>query len=376
MSEAATPSKADIEAVERDLYARLGLTPNATREELVAAYEAVQAYLGGAPRDLRDWAKARSSEVDEAYALLSDPAALAGAVALVGAVERPARQPGGSATPPARRATPPVAEPDDEDADEGTDADELVAAVSPDTHRDSVRAPRRPAAKAPTARSRRRNRLLRRAAAGVAAVAVIAVVAVAGYNYGPGASAANGQPGASAAAASPSPTLDMEKVTALMEKIAANPKDTDSLLGLADAYFAIGDYQTAGEWAQKVVDADASNVEGYVALGAAQYNQGDQTDAETAWKKAISLDPKNVEAHYDLGFLYFAAQPQDKQGAISEWQTVVALDPGSDLASSLQAHLDSMIGSPAPSGSLSPSQSPAASPEASASPAASSSAQP
>jgi cytochrome c-type biogenesis protein CcmH/NrfG len=388
MSAAANPSRDQIEAVERDLYARLGLTPNATGEELAAAYEAVQAYLGGAPRDLRDWAKARSSEVDEAYALLSDPAALAGAVALVGAVERPARQPGGPATPPARRATPPVSEPhdeDDADEDEGEDdeldEDEVVASVTPDTHRDTRRAkPRTVTAKPAGSKARardRRARTLRRAAAVVVVAAAAVVIAIAGYNYGPGAIAAASQPSpsAAAAAASPAPSLDTATVATLMEKIAANPNDVTSLLGLANAYFTAEDYQTASDWATKATVADPKSVDAFVALGASQYNLGNEAAAEIAWKQAIVLDPKNIEAHYDLGFLYFAAQPQDQADAIKEWQTVVDLDPTSDLATSLKAHLASMTGSPAPSGSTAPTGSPApsasAAPSAPASPAAS-----
>lgn len=389
MSGAANPTKAQIEAVERDLYARLGLTPNATGEELAASYEAVQAYLGGAPRDLRDWAKARSSEVDEAYALLSDPAALAGAVALVGAVERPARQPGGPATPPARRATPPVAEPDDGDEDEADEddgyeeEDEAVASVTPDTHRDSVRAKSRAVpAKAAGSKARARNRrarTLRRAAAVVVVAAAAVVIAIAGYNYGPGAASASQPSPSPAAAGSPAPTLDTATVATLMEKIAANPNDTTSLLGLANAYFTAEDYQTASDWATKATVADPKSVDAFVALGASQYNLGNESAAETAWKQAIVLDPKNIEAHYDLGFLYFAAQPQNKDGAIAEWQTVIDLDPTSDLATSLKAHLDSLTGSPAPSsstapaGSAAPSDSATPSTSPTASPAASSS---
>ncbi len=381
---AARPSKAEIEALERDLYARLGLTPNATREELAAAYEAVQGYLGAAPRDLRDWAKARSAEVDEAYALLSDPAALAGAVALVGAVERPAHQPGGPATPPARRATSVSAEV--AEAEDDVDVDELVASVTPDTHRDTVGAkPKATAAKTAVpvkprrSASARRARLARRAAAGVGLVVAFVAVAYIGYNFGPGgapATAAQQSPGT--AGASAAPTIDAQKVASLMQKIQANPNDLTSLLGLVDAYMQAEDYKTAGDFAAKVVAVDPNNVQGYLAVGAAAYNQGDDATAETAWKKAVALDPKSVDGHYYLGFLYFAKQPQDTANAIAEWQKVIALDPSSDLATSLKAHLASMTGSPAPGGSAAPSGSaaPAASPSPAASPAPSSSAQP
>ena len=100
-SKATTPEK-----MERELLARLGLDPSATPEDVSAAHEAVSAYLAAAPRDLRSWARTQAAGADEAYALLTDPAALARAVALVGAGARSAVLPGGPATPPAHRDSP------------------------------------------------------------------------------------------------------------------------------------------------------------------------------------------------------------------------------------------------------------------------------
>jgi hypothetical protein len=77
------------EKLERELLARLGLDPSATPEDLSTAHQAVSAYLAGAPRHLRSWARTQAAGADEAYALLTDPAALARAVALVGASARP-----------------------------------------------------------------------------------------------------------------------------------------------------------------------------------------------------------------------------------------------------------------------------------------------
>ena len=94
------------EKLERELLARLGLDSSATPEDVDAAHETVTAYLAAAPRDLRSWARTQAAGADEAYALLTDPAALARAVALVGAGARSAVLPGGPATPPAHRDTP------------------------------------------------------------------------------------------------------------------------------------------------------------------------------------------------------------------------------------------------------------------------------
>src|SRR5450759_2886303 len=94
------------ERLERELLARLGLDPSATPEDVSTAHETVSAYLAAAPRGLKAWARVQASGADEAYALLTDPAALSRAVALVGAGVRPAVLPGEPATPPARRDTP------------------------------------------------------------------------------------------------------------------------------------------------------------------------------------------------------------------------------------------------------------------------------
>ena len=93
------------EKLERELLIRLGLDPSASPEEIANAHQAVSMFLANAPRHLRSWARAQAAGADEAYALLTDPAALARAAALVGAGTRPAVAPAGPATPPARQDT-------------------------------------------------------------------------------------------------------------------------------------------------------------------------------------------------------------------------------------------------------------------------------
>ena len=104
MSGPAATKAMSPEKMERELLARLGLDPSATPEDVSTAHEAVSAYLTAAPRSLRTWARVQASGADEAYALLTDPAALSRAVAwfsstgylaaqLSGAGPRPANLP-------------------------------------------------------------------------------------------------------------------------------------------------------------------------------------------------------------------------------------------------------------------------------------------
>ena len=398
--------------LERDLLARLGLDPSATPEDMSAAHEAVSAYLTAAPRSLRTWARVQASGADEAYALLTDPAALSRAVALVGAGARPAVLPGEPATPPARRDTPApalvavvpavtagaaaaagIAAPRvDENgrrivSDDEIDA--LLAEVTPGAHRETVGTAQERAASAVAASGTARPSWLlslfaspaffRNLALVGATVTALVIVVVLGFNAG-GTSAsvigAGVTPAPSAAASTP--VLDQAAVAALMVKIQSNPKDADSLMALGDEYYNTGDFKTAGDWFAKVTAVEPTNVRGFLALGATAFNQDDAATAETAWKQAVTIDDKNVEAHYDLGFLYLNRQPADMAGVQREWSRVVELAPDSDIAKTVKAHLDALAsfapGSPAPSGAPAASgapASPAASPAPSAAPSGS-----
>ncbi len=398
----ATPRATPAEKLERELLARLGLDPSATPEDLGAAHEAVSAYLAAAPRGLRSWARTQAAGADEAYALLTDPAALARAVALVGAGARSAVLPGGSATPPAHRdspapaavAVPPAATaapaPPLPRYDENgrrivsdDEIDALLAEVDPSARREIVgTAAQRAAALAAVRpvsapRSSALGELLaskafRNLALVGATVAAIGIVAVVGYGFGGSGGGGIGAGASPAATAAPSAAvLDQAKVATLMGKIQANPKDADSLMALGDEYYRIGDFTTAGDWFTKVTTLEPGKARGFLALGATAFNNGDQDAAEVAWRKALDIDEASVEAHYDLGFLYFNRQPPDLAAVELHWNRVIELDPGSQLAKTVQAHLTAIAGlasaSPGPAGS--PAASPAASPAPSTAPA-------
>ena len=390
-----------IERRETDLLSRLGLDRRATPEEIEAAHLQVTAFLAAAPRALRSWAHVQVAAADEALVLLSDPAALASSAALAAPAPRPAVVPGGPATPPARREDPfealgtdtPAAEP----AESGRlSADELAvlfASVTPSAHRELVRPggparadaemqplppvrpntlssrsrasiPSRNAGTAMTPRLdwRRGGRMLVAAALVVGALVVAA--GVLGFAGTPGATPASSDAAAQAELAA--------AVGPLMQRIQADPKDAEALMGLGNAFFKAGQYSVAIDWFDKLVALKPADEQALLALGAAAFNSGDSGRAETVWKQVLSLaslsDQGRIEVHYDLGFLYLYRQPPDMDGVKREWYEVVRLAPDSDLAKTVSAHLEAFQ-SPAPSGS-SPAPSGSA-PAATATPAAS-----
>jgi cytochrome c-type biogenesis protein CcmH/NrfG/plastocyanin len=428
-------------AAENELLARIGLPPSASPEDVDQLHLAVSQYLAAAPSSIRGWARAQAASLDEAYLQLTDPVGLEGS-ALSSPTRPPTVVPGGPATPPARRDPVPAVEaaivaadlagdvmPDDQtpqaevdttDAFDDTDTDDvdaLFASVTPGAHRDltsggkpdkgtpaAVAAPAAPiVAPAPKAKGRpsaKPGQSAKPATAAVPpassgpwkAVAIVAtsalVVALLAFVVVPfvfnlGASGASGATTANAPSAQPSASQgpDMAQVSALMQKIAADPKDTDSLQQLGDLYYQANDYTDAGTFYDKLLAVDPKNVKGLLARGAVYYNGGDMTNAKKDWNLVVSIDPKNVEAHYDLGFLALNQTNPDWSTVQKEWQLVIQLDPGSDVATTVQQHLDALVAAsmiPAPSGSASASGAPATSgsPEASGAPAASGAAAP
>ncbi|HEX2756751.1 MAG TPA: tetratricopeptide repeat protein, partial [Candidatus Limnocylindrales bacterium] len=298
---------------------------------------------------------------------------------LGGDANRRASTPGGPATPPVRQeSSPPPTRPvptrtksrrtttdpvDVEPSDE--ELAELIASVTPSAHRDSVATPNRLATRGRAQvasdallTGARRSTLRNRLTLVAGGIAIVAIVAFAGYRFGGGGLAAS-LPAASPAA---SGSIDLAAVSAYMQRIATNSKDTEALQGLADLYYGAADYASATDFLNRILADDPQNIRALLGLGAAAFNDGDSTAAETAWKKVVAIDPKSVEAHYDLGFLYLNLN--DLVSVKREWELVVQLDPGSDVAKNVQDHLDAIAAQASPSAgsSSTPAASPAASP--------------
>jgi tetratricopeptide (TPR) repeat protein len=202
-------------------------------------------------------------------------------------------------------------------------------------------------------------------------IAVIAILFV-GYNLG-----SVGKPSASGAIAQASPTapaIDQAKIAALMEKLQANPKDLVTLLALGDEFYAGEQYTQAASFYDQLLAIDPKNVQGLLARGAVYFNTNDLANAEKTWQQVAAIEPNNQEVHYDLGFLYMN-QPTPNWARVQfEWYAVVRIDPTSQLAKTVQQHLDSLVSASmipataAPSGSASSSPAPSAAPSASPAP--------
>jgi cytochrome c-type biogenesis protein CcmH/NrfG len=180
---------------------------------------------------------------------------------------------------------------------------------------------------------------LRRTATAVVALAVTVAVVVAVYDMGGGGKdEAKPQNGGAAEAPALSPG-DEARVSRLMRKLKASPRDVATLVQLGNVFFNAHDYNGAGAWMKRAVAIDPGNVSARLALGASEFNLGDVADARRDWLRVVAEDPKNVEAYYDLGFLYVSKDPPEMAEAKKMWGRVVALAPDSAVAKTVATHL-------------------------------------
>ena len=297
--------RADAAELRNELLGRLGLRADANDQDVESAHNGLVDFLELAPHDVKSWAAARTTDVDEAFALLSGPEqdlVQASHLAATPAFDLSKHIPT-APTSPSRTAEP------------GGFA--ALAADKP-----------------------RRNKVIG-AIGAVLAVAIVFLVFQMGKSSDvPGISGKPTGQQTTAAASGVTP-VDQAKVAALMKKISANPKDVASLQGLGDIYFAATDYKNATLWEQKVLGVDAKNQVALLALGAAQFNLGNAVEAKKQWLIAAALYPNVAEVHYDLGFLYFSQTPPDTANMQAEWKKVVAIDPNSQLAKTVATHLKS-----------------------------------
>jgi tetratricopeptide (TPR) repeat protein len=192
--------------------------------------------------------------------------------------------------------------------------------------------------------------------------AVAGVVVLSAIFFGRGLISGGDSPTTAAAADTTGFTpVDPARVAQLTAQVQAAPNDIEALFGLGEIYFEAGEWQTSIDWLTKMLAVDPNNIYARTDVGTANFNLGNYDVAKQTWLDALAAAPSDPQLHYNMGFFYANVDPVDMQAAVSEWQTVVQLAPGSTLANTVQVHLDSLAS--LPSGGVT------ASPAATASPA-------
>jgi tetratricopeptide (TPR) repeat protein len=318
-----------------DYFSLLGVSQDASQGEIEARYRELTDHLASAaiPATLRDWADREAALVDEAYAILSDPELRA---ELERGGAHPSRDINGAQLAEAAVAI---------------DASETAQAQSaPEVRQEAPREQSVSAAQA----------LLfgvpwKLMALGAAIGAVVLGIVFFGAELGLG----GGDDAPATAQGSDLAQIDTERVAELMAIVQADPNDVEATFELGEIFFLGGEWQSGIDWFTKLLKLDPSSVHAYTDVGTANFNLGQNDAAKAAWLEALKIDPNDVQVHYNMGFFYSNVDPVDVQAAINEWQAVVQLAPGSDLASTAQVHMDSLAAEASPGASPAATEAPA-----------------
>ena len=94
-----------------------------------------------------------------------------------------------------------------------------------------------------------------------------------------------------------------KRIQKLLQKLAENPKDTETLLALGKGYFLGSQFDDAVRCYQALLEQDPRNASAYYNLAVAFLAQKKTGEAKEAFQKVLELDPNNEAAQKELAKL-------------------------------------------------------------------------
>jgi tetratricopeptide (TPR) repeat protein len=139
-------------------------------------------------------------------------------------------------------------------------------------------------------------------------------------------------------------------ISQLLQQVAANPRDTNALSKLADAYLAgssADDLSRGATILLALLSIDPQNTSAYRRLITAYVNAGDWTDAASATDAYAGVAPGSADIPFFRGIIALRGR-NDPAAAIDQFKAFLALAPDDPRATMVRALL-SEAESPAPS---------------------------
>ncbi len=138
------------------------------------------------------------------------------------------------------------------------------------------------------------------------------------------------------------PPFDQTRASELEALLETDPTNQEALFEIGEMNFQAARNEETIVWFTKLVELDPNHTHAMTDLGTASFNLGKADIAKEWWKKVLAVDANDVQAHYNMGFAYANAEPRDLAAAVNEWETVVKLDPASQLAQTAKVHVEGL----------------------------------
>ena len=105
----------------------------------------------------------------------------------------------------------------------------------------------------------------------------------------------------------------MREVMELMQKLQENPDDPGLQMAMAERFMAMGSFDRAKAFLDKLVKVRPDDPDVLNALGVVRYNLSDLEGAKDAFESILAKDAEDYRARFNLGLLYkYALGQPDK----------------------------------------------------------------
>ena len=143
-----------------------------------------------------------------------------------------------------------------------------------------------------------------------------------------------------AAESTAEPDAGIQRLADLQTCVAADPSNLQCTTDLADYYYRAGQYAQAEVEYRRAVDLDPHNSELLLRLAGTYIFQQKFDLAAGTLRQATELAPDSPEVRLLLGLALSRMEPPDTAGAVAEWQKVIELAPGSELATQASNYIN------------------------------------
>ena len=131
-----------------------------------------------------------------------------------------------------------------------------------------------------------------------------------------------------------------KKAEPLLEKLKADPRNSDLLNQIGTLYKATHQFKEAEGYFQKALDVDPKNVGARTDLASCLFYEGDADGAIKQLEQSLTYDPKDANSLFNLGMIRMQAK-NDSKGAVAAWQQLLKSNP--KLAEDKKAAVEKLI---------------------------------
>jgi len=115
-------------------------------------------------------------------------------------------------------------------------------------------------------------------------------------------------------------------ISALEEKVAANPQDADAWARLGHAFFDSNQFEKAINAYKKHLELNPNNADVWTDMGVMYRRKGRPDEALRSFNKAIEINPQHRQSRFNKGIVLMH-DLKNPEAAIKAWEELVSIYP-------------------------------------------------